>query len=90
MNTIAKPPADHLAQVVRNLLQGGSLPPADSDEFGEIQTLTGELLRSGDASLRRFALLVLRGFIDLAGAHLNTAEILHNFGRDSFGDRGHA
>lgn len=90
MTTIAKPPADRLAQVVRNLLQGGSLPPADSDEFGEIQTLTGELLRSGDASLRRFALLVLRGFIDLAGAHLNTAEILHNFGRDAFGDRGHA
>lgn len=87
MTAISKPPADHLAQVVRNLLQGGSLPPADSDAFGEIQTLTGQLVRGGDAGLQRFARLVLGAFIDLGGAHVTTAQVLADFGRDSFGNR---
>ena len=89
MSTIKKPPADHLAQVIRTLLQGGTLPPADSAAFGEIQTLTGQLVRGGDAGLRRFAVLVLGAFIDLGGAHVTTAQVLADFGRDAFGgDRG--
>lgn len=89
MNTISKPPADALALIVKGLMHGETLPDASTDRFEEFTNLVRQTIK-GDGTVYRFGALILEALLDHGKAHVETAQIMHRFGGDAFGDRGQA
>ena len=74
-----------VADIVRSLMNGEGLPAADSPEFQRVTDAVGNLLTNGTAADRdRLGTLVLGLVIDSARSHIQTTQVLSNFGKDAF------
>jgi len=88
MSTTATPvtPAEALAALVGKIMNGEAMPAPDSDPFQEISLCLGNLLRGSASERERFGILVLEHLINAGRSHIQTAQVLRNFGSGAFGD----